>query len=135
MSTSSESLPVNAIAVVGMAGRFPGANNVSVFWDNLRCGEESIVTLSEQELRAAGVDDEVLANPAYVRRAPIVDGVDEFDARPWSHSNTVLSTVPSQSLSTLSPGTSNAPGLTAPGLLHSTESQQSPMHVVKPSPS
>jgi phthiocerol/phenolphthiocerol synthesis type-I polyketide synthase E len=80
MSTSSESLPVNAIAVVGMAGRFPGANNVSVFWDNLRCGEESIVTLSEQELRAAGVDDEVLANPAYVRRAPIVDGVDEFDA-------------------------------------------------------
>lgn len=84
MSTNAESyskaLPANAIAVVGMAGRFPGANSVSAFWDNLARGEESIVTLSEQELRAAGVGDEVLSNPAYVRRAPIVDGIDEFDA-------------------------------------------------------
>jgi phthiocerol/phenolphthiocerol synthesis type-I polyketide synthase E len=80
MSTNQEALPDNAIAVVGMAGRFPGANSVSAFWDNLRRGEESITTLSEDELRAAGVGDEVLANPAYVRRAPIVDGIDEFDA-------------------------------------------------------
>ncbi|CAM3177004.1 type I polyketide synthase [Mycobacterium intermedium] len=70
----------NAIAVVGMAGKFPGANNVSAFWDNLRRGKESIVTLSEQQLRDAGISDKALANPAYVRRAPIVDGVDEFDA-------------------------------------------------------
>ncbi|OBA59289.1 polyketide synthase [Mycobacterium sp. 1100029.7] len=80
MSTHSEALPDTAIAVVGMAGRFPGANNVSAFWDNLRRGEESITTLSEEQLRAAGVGDEVLANPAYVRRAPMVDGIDEFDA-------------------------------------------------------
>lgn len=84
MSTNAESysetLPDNAIAVIGMAGRFPGANNVSDFWDNLARGEESIVTLSEQDLRAAGVGDEVLANPGYVRRAPLVDGFDEFDA-------------------------------------------------------
>ncbi len=80
MSINPEMLPDNAIAVVGMAGRFPGANNVSDFWDNLRRGEESIVTLSEQDLRAAGIGDEVLANPGYVRRAPLVDGFDEFDA-------------------------------------------------------
>ncbi|MCV7427782.1 beta-ketoacyl synthase N-terminal-like domain-containing protein [Mycobacterium montefiorense] len=80
MSTQEEGLPDTAIAVVGMAGRFPGANSVSAFWDNLARGEESISTLSEDELRAAGVGDEVLANPAYVRRAPIVDGIDEFDA-------------------------------------------------------
>lgn len=76
----SKALPANAIAVIGMAGRFPGANDVSAFWDNLRRGEESIVTFSEQELRAAGLGDEVLGNPAYVRRAPIIDGFDEFDA-------------------------------------------------------
>ncbi len=76
----STGLPANAIAVVGMAGRFPGANDVSAFWDNLRRGEESIVTLSEQQLKAAGIGDEVLANPAYVRRAPVIDGFDEFDA-------------------------------------------------------
>jgi phthiocerol/phenolphthiocerol synthesis type-I polyketide synthase E len=80
MSTDADALGPNAIAVVGMAGRFPGANDVSAFWSNLVRGEESIATLSEQELKAAGVADEVLTNPAYVRRAPLVDGVDEFDA-------------------------------------------------------
>ena len=63
-----------------MAGRFPGANSVSAFWDNLRRGEESIATLSEDDLIAAGVGDKALANPAYVRRAPLLDGIDEFDA-------------------------------------------------------
>lgn len=77
---ASESLPPNAIAVVGMAGRFPGANSVSAFWDNLRRGKESIVTLSEEQLSAAGVGEKALANPSYVRRAPMLDGIDEFDA-------------------------------------------------------
>ncbi|AWV48643.1 polyketide synthase [Mycobacterium leprae Kyoto-2] len=72
--------PDNAIAVVGMAGKFPGANDVSAFWTNLRRGKESIVTLSEQELRDNGVSDKALADPAYVRRAPLLDGIDEFDA-------------------------------------------------------
>ena len=86
MSTTSQSPaaagepPANAIAVVGMAARLPGANSVSAFWDNLRRGEESIVTLSAEALSAQGIGDEVLANPAYVRRAPLLDGVDEFDA-------------------------------------------------------
>ena len=43
--TSNSELPPNAIAVVGMAARLPGANTLSAFWDNLRRGEESIVTL------------------------------------------------------------------------------------------
>ena len=79
MSTTVEP-PANAIAVIGMAARLPGANSVSAFWDNLRRGEESIVTLSAEALSAQGIGDEVLANAAYVRRAPLLDGVDEFDA-------------------------------------------------------
>ena len=47
---------------------------------NLRRGKESIVTLSDQELRDAGVSEKTLADPAYVRRAPLLDGIDEFDA-------------------------------------------------------
>jgi phthiocerol/phenolphthiocerol synthesis type-I polyketide synthase E len=80
IASSSNSLPPNAIAVVGMAGRFPGANSVSEFWNNLRRGEESIVTLSEDELIAAGVGEKPLANHAYVKRAALLDGIDEFDA-------------------------------------------------------
>ena len=72
--------PPGAIAVIGMAGRFPGARTISAFWENLRDGTESIATLSAEALSAAGIGDDVLGNPAYVRRAPILDGVDEFDA-------------------------------------------------------
>jgi phthiocerol/phenolphthiocerol synthesis type-I polyketide synthase E len=79
-SLASDLLPPNAVAVVGMAGKFPGANSLSAFWDNLRRGEESIVTLSEEQLSAAGVSENALANPSYVRRAPLIDGIDEFDA-------------------------------------------------------
>ncbi len=78
--TSNSELPPNAIAVVGMAARFPGAKTLSAFWDNLRRGEESIVTLSEDDLLAEGIPEKALANHAYVRRAALLDGIDEFDA-------------------------------------------------------
>ncbi len=78
--TSNSDLPPNAIAVVGMAARLPGANTVSAFWDNLRRGEESIVTLAEDDLLAEGIPEKSLANHAYVRRAALMDGIDEFDA-------------------------------------------------------
>ncbi len=79
-TTASDELPPNAIAVIGMAGRFPGADSVTTFWDNLRRGEESIATLSEEALTAAGVSAKTLADPAYVRRAALLDGIEEFDA-------------------------------------------------------
>ncbi len=63
-----------------MAGRFPGAGSVTEFWDNLSAGVESITTLSEEELTAAGVSAKTLANPAYIRRAAMLDRIDEFDA-------------------------------------------------------
>ena len=50
------------IAVVGMALRVPGANNLEEFWTNLRDGVESVQTLTDQELRAAGVTDAALAD-------------------------------------------------------------------------
>lgn len=69
-----------SVAVVGMAARLPGAESVTAFWDNLRRGEESIVTLSEEQLLAAGVTEQTFTNPAYVRRAALMSGIDEFDA-------------------------------------------------------
>ncbi|MGD9619479.1 MAG: type I polyketide synthase [Mycolicibacterium sp.] len=76
----SANIPGNAIAVIGMAGRFPGANSVSAFWRNLRAGVESIVDLTEDELLAAGVSERALANRSYVRRAALMSGIEEFDA-------------------------------------------------------
>lgn len=78
--TGSSEVAPNAIPVVGMAARFPGANTLSAFWDNLCRGEESIVTLSEGDLLAEGIGEKALADHAYVRRAALLDGVKEFDA-------------------------------------------------------
>jgi phthiocerol/phenolphthiocerol synthesis type-I polyketide synthase E len=68
------------IAVIGMAGRFPGAGDLEAFWRNLRDGVESISTFTDEELAAAGVDPEVMRDPAYVRVGGIVEGIERFDA-------------------------------------------------------
>ncbi|CAM3088328.1 SDR family NAD(P)-dependent oxidoreductase [Corallococcus sp. ZKHCc1 1396] len=71
---------LEGIAVVGMAGRFPGAADVDTFWKNLRDGVESIRFYSEAELLDAGVSPELLADPAYVRANAALEGVELFDA-------------------------------------------------------
>lgn len=68
------------IAIVGMAGRFPGAPSIDVFWANVRDGVESVRTLSDEQLLAAGVTRAELADPDYVKASPVLDDVDKFDA-------------------------------------------------------
>jgi acyl transferase domain-containing protein/thioesterase domain-containing protein/acyl carrier protein len=68
------------IAIIGMAGRFPGARNVAEFWRNLRDGVESISDRSDAELAASGATHEELANPEYVKRASVLENVPAFDA-------------------------------------------------------
>ena len=69
-----------AIAVVGMALRVPGANDLEQYWANLRDGVESVRTLTEEELRAAGVPESEFRHPDYVpARAPL-SGAKGFDA-------------------------------------------------------
>ena len=67
------------IAVIGMAGRFPGANSVSEFWSNLLAGKGSIRTLGDEALRRAGVPEEDIADPDYVKVAATIDNVEMFD--------------------------------------------------------
>ena len=76
----SDELPDNAIAIVGLAGRFPGAPNVDAFWHNVRNGIESIRTLSDEELLAAGVEPAALRDPLYVKAGTVLDDVRMFDA-------------------------------------------------------
>jgi len=72
--------PLEEVAVVGMAGRFPGAPDLETFWRNLRDGVESISRFSDEEMLAAGVEPEVLANPRYVRARGVIAGAKLFDA-------------------------------------------------------
>jgi acyl transferase domain-containing protein/acyl carrier protein len=68
------------IAIIGMAGRFPGAQNVEQFWHNIMHGVESIHFFSDDELAKAGVAPAALADPRYVKARPVLDDVDRFDA-------------------------------------------------------
>ena len=68
------------IAIIGMALRLPGANTPEQFWQNLRDGVESITFFTDDELRAAGIDDVFLQNPAYVKAAGILEDIKSFDA-------------------------------------------------------
>jgi acyl transferase domain-containing protein/acyl carrier protein len=79
-------LPSNAVAIIGMAGRFPGAGDLESFWANVRNGVESIQPLDDEELRRAGVDDEWLRHPKYVKAASTLEDVDQFDAAFFGYS-------------------------------------------------
>jgi acyl transferase domain-containing protein/acyl carrier protein len=68
------------IAIIGMAGRFPGADNIEKFWENLRDGVESVSTLSDEELEKNGVEKELLQHPDYIKVAATLENVEEFDA-------------------------------------------------------
>ncbi|MEU1708745.1 beta-ketoacyl synthase N-terminal-like domain-containing protein [Streptomyces sp. NPDC005706] len=68
------------VAIVGMACRFPGADSVERFWDVLSEGRETLTRYTDEELLAAGVPAERLADPRYVRAAQTIDGTDLFDS-------------------------------------------------------
>ena len=74
------------IAIIGMSCRFPGANNLEQFWDNLCNGVESISFFDDEEILNSGVDRELLNHPDYVKASPILDQIENFDAEFWGYS-------------------------------------------------
>jgi amino acid adenylation domain-containing protein len=73
--TGSGSEPV---AIIAMAGRFPGASDVEMFWQNLCDGKETITFFAPDEIDP-GVPRAERDDPAYVRARGIIDGVEDFD--------------------------------------------------------
>jgi acyl transferase domain-containing protein len=72
---------LDGIAIVGLAGRFPGARNTAEFWQNLVGGVESIRFFTDEDFRRAGLDPAQLANDTdFVRARSVLEDVDLFDA-------------------------------------------------------
>jgi amino acid adenylation domain-containing protein len=67
------------IAIVAMAGRFPGAADVEAFWRNLCEGRDSITVFGLDDLDPS-VSAADRADPAYVPARGVIDGVEQFDA-------------------------------------------------------
>ena len=69
----------NAVAIIGVAGRFPGADNVEQLWHNLCEGRESIRPIATEELED-GLTEAQRGNGKYVAARALLDNVDMFDA-------------------------------------------------------
>jgi amino acid adenylation domain-containing protein len=67
------------IAIIGMAGRFPGADTIAEFWDNLCQGVNSVTFFTEDQLDD-WFDRDVRSARNYVKARPILAEVDKFDA-------------------------------------------------------
>ena len=80
MARNSSAIETSGIAIIGMAGRFPGASSVADFWRNLCAGVESIEFASDEELISAGISPELFQRRDYVRAGGIVKEADYFDA-------------------------------------------------------
>jgi len=74
----------NDIAIIGLSGRFPGANDLEAFWQNLQDGVESITFFADNELEVA--DPTRLTDPNYVKAGAALSNIDQFDAAFFGYS-------------------------------------------------
>ena len=71
----------DGIAIVGMAGRFPGAESVDELWRNLVAGKESLSFFTDDELAESGLNAERLRSQGhYVAARGILKDADCFDS-------------------------------------------------------
>lgn len=75
-----EQLDGSEVAVIGMACRFPGANDLETFWRNLCDGVESVTFLKDEDIEPSTIDPDEAQHPNYVNAAALLDDVDLFDA-------------------------------------------------------
>jgi polyketide synthase PksJ len=68
------------IAVIGMAGRFPGAANIDEYWENLKQGVESISFFSDEELDGFTLSGRQQKDKNYVKAVGLLQDIEYFDA-------------------------------------------------------
>lgn len=69
----------HSIAIIGISGRFPGANNPFTFWRNLCEKKESLTFFSDKLLTQAGISNKKICDPNYVKSRGIIEDIDLFD--------------------------------------------------------
>ncbi|MBG0566155.1 SDR family NAD(P)-dependent oxidoreductase [Actinoplanes aureus] len=82
-SPATVSQSADAVAVVGMAGRFPGSPSVAVLWENLLAGRSLVSEVPADRWDVDAVFDPSRSRPnsSYSKWAGFVDGVFDFDPR------------------------------------------------------
>ncbi|HYJ85578.1 MAG TPA: SDR family NAD(P)-dependent oxidoreductase, partial [Pyrinomonadaceae bacterium] len=76
---SSASTKPCDVAVIGMAGRFPEANNVDEFWSNLAIGRNSVHEAARWDISQLYDPDPSVANKSYAKWAGLLSDIELFD--------------------------------------------------------
>ena len=71
----------NEIAIIGLAGRYPGANNINEFWENLKNGKDCITEIPKDrwDYSLYFDEDKNKEGKTYSKWGGFIDGVDRFD--------------------------------------------------------
>ncbi|MDF3013046.1 MAG: polyketide synthase family protein, partial [Cellvibrio sp.] len=69
-----------SIAVIGMSGRFPGADNLQDFWKILSEGKSVFTQLSDEQLQQEGIAQDIINQPNYKKVSSLLNNIDKFDA-------------------------------------------------------
>ena len=67
------------VAVIGMAGRFPGADTIEELWEVLKNGKETTSFFTDAELDPS-IPDTLRSNPGYIKARGVVKDIKGFDA-------------------------------------------------------
>ena len=78
-SAQAKKQAVDGVAIIGMSGRFPGANSVEELWDNLCSGIESTTFFTDEQIDPS-IDAALRSDPNYVRARGIISDAETFDA-------------------------------------------------------
>lgn len=91
-----DELSVEPIAIVGMSCRFPNADSINSFWENIETGIESLTFFSREELLDSGAEPDLIDDPNYVKAGCIIDNIDMFDYTFFGYSKEEASLVDPQ---------------------------------------
>lgn len=69
-----------SIAIIGMSGRFPGANDIDTYWSNIAQGKCSIKPISNDVIKQDKWLAKAALDPNYVKMTSEIDNVYMFDA-------------------------------------------------------
>lgn len=76
--TLNDTENLNAIAIIGMAGRFPDAENISQFWNNLCRGKESVTFFDTKELDSS-IPPDLVKQSSYIKARGVLKDAEKFD--------------------------------------------------------
>ncbi|UFQ15313.1 MULTISPECIES: type I polyketide synthase [Streptomyces] len=80
MTTAAPGATPDAVAVVGMSFRLPGADTPEEYWRTIRDGADRIRRFTEAELAAAGVPEEQYRADEFVGASGVLENIAGFDA-------------------------------------------------------